>query len=88
MFAEAFSGYFVDFGETVVIGTSTGTAIVDAAVDEFSRVLASAVILTAAATEFPAAAAGQSATVRGVSYTVRTVEPDGTGIVSLRVSKP
>jgi hypothetical protein len=87
-FVEQLAGYFADFGETVAVGTSTAPAIVDMAVDEFNRVLTSAVVVTAIASDYPSAAAGQVATIRGVSYTVRSVEPDGTGIVTIRVSRP
>lgn len=87
-FAERFESYFAEFGEAVVVGTTTGTVIVDAAVDEYNRVLAGAVVLTATATDFPSAAQGDAVTLRGTSYTVRSVEPDGTGIVFLKVSKP
>jgi hypothetical protein len=88
MFAEHLSGYFSDFGETVAVGTTTGTVIVDAAVDDFNRVLASAVVLTAIAADFPGVAAGDPVTLRATSYTVRSIEPDGTGLVLLKVSRP
>jgi hypothetical protein len=87
-FSESFAGYFEDFGESVSIGTSTALGIVDAGVDEFNRVLASAVVVTAVVADFPAIAAGQAATIRGVTYTVRAVEPDGTGMMLVKVSKP
>ncbi len=88
MIAEALDGFFVDFGETVVLGTTTGTGIVDAPVDVYNQVLASGLELTVIADRIAGVAAGQGATVRGVSYTVRSVEPDGTGLAVVRLTKP
>ncbi len=85
---EQLEGYFTDFGEAVVVGTSTGTAIVDMPTVEMVDAYAREVTITAVAATFPAAAQGQTSTVRGVSYTVRTVAPDGSGLVQIQVTKP
>lgn len=85
---EQLAGYFADFGESVVIGTTTATAIVDLPTIEAADALARDVLVTAAAADFPSAAQGDSVTIRAVSYTVRTVAPDGTGLVNIEVTKP
>jgi hypothetical protein len=84
---EQLAGYFADFGEDVVIGTSSGVVIVDMPTIESADSLARDVLITAAASDFPSAAQGQAVTLRGVSYTVRTVAPDGSGLVTIEVTR-
>lgn len=98
MIAEALSGYFTDFGETVTWSGGTFTAIFDiqtaltndqfAAARYASETLAQAPQLTAIADDIGALAAGDTVTIRSTDYTVRTVEPDGTGLVLLTVTTP
>lgn len=88
MIQEAFAGYMTDFGEAVVFGTSTTTAIFDLPSAEFSDVIVNDPRLYCISTEVSSVASGQSAIVRGVSYTVRTVEPDGTGLTIMTLTTP
>ena len=87
-FVEMLPGYFEDFGEEITAGTSTFTAIVDVPVTDGLDTLYAAPVLTAIASDIGALAAGDSVAVRSTTYTVRTVEPDGTGLVLIRISKP
>lgn len=87
-FAETFSGYFADFGEAVTFGTSTVTALVDMPALEMIDVLARDILITVPEADVTGVAAGSAATVRGVSYTVRAVVPEGSGLASIFVSKP
>ena len=98
MIAEVLSGYFTDFGETVTWSGGTFTAIFDlptaltndqfAAARYTSDVLAQAPQLTAIVSDIGALAAGDTVTIRSVGYTVRTVEPDGTGLALITVTTP
>ena len=87
-FVEQLDGYFLDFGETVVMGTTTATGIVDAPVDAYNGVLANAMDVTIIADRITGVATNDSATIRGVSYTVRSIEPDGTGLALVRLTRP
>lgn len=97
-FSEPFSGYFADFGETVTWSGGSFDAIFDlptlmtadqtSASKYVSDTLAQAPILTAVADDIGALAAGDTVTLRSVNYTVRTVEPDGTGMVLITMTTP
>lgn len=74
-----------DFGVSVTLGAATFNAIFD---DEFTDPLgisASAPVLLGYATDLASAAPGDAITVDGDAYTVTSVEPDGTGMVRLRL---
>ena len=88
MIAEALSGYFTDFGETVTWSGGSFTAIFDVPVYESGQVLATTPILTAPSTDIGALAAGDSVSIRSTTYTVRTVEPDGTGLTIITITTP
>lgn len=85
---EHLDGYFNDFGESVVFGTSTTTAIVDMPTIEMVDALAREVLLTVPEVDVSGVSAGSTVTVRAVAYKVRTVAPDGSGLVQIAVTKP
>lgn len=85
---EHMDGYFVDWGESVVFGTSTSTVLVDMPTIEQLDSLAKEVVITAKDADVSAVVSGSSAIVRGATYTVRAVLPDGSGMTSIYVSKP
>lgn len=91
MFVEHLPGFFVDFGETVtfVSGTSTtvGTAIFDNGYAEAFDAAGQLPYLTTISADILGLGVGDTATVRGVSYTIRGFEPDGQGITAVRLEK-
>ena len=88
MIVEVLSGYFTDFGEVVTWSGGSFTAIFDTPVNESGQVLSTTPILTAPSADIGALAAGDSVSVRGTTYTVRTVEPDGTGLTIITITTP
>ena len=85
---EQLAGYFVDFGETVVVGTSTATAIVDMPTVDMIDALGRDLVVTVPEADVPGAAAGDPVTLRAATYTVRSVLSDGAGLATIVVSKP
>ena len=85
---EQLAGYFTDFGEAITFGASTFTAIVDVPTLEYDTALSAPLQLTAIAADIGALAKGSSITVRGTVYTVRQVQPDGTGLVTITATTP
>lgn len=85
---EQLAGYFVDFGETVIVGTSTAACIVDMPTVDMIDTLGRDLVLTVPEADVPGVAAGDSVTLRATSYTVRTVLSDGQGVASIVVTKP
>lgn len=83
---EQLAGYFADFGEPVVLGTTTATAIVDMPAIETLDALARDLLVTLPAADAVGLAQGDACTIRAVSYTVRAVVPEGSGLVSVFVS--
>lgn len=98
MLVEQLAGYFADFGEAVTWSGGTFDALFDlpvlmtndqmAAARYSSDVLSQAPQLTAILADIGALAAGDTVTIRSTAYTVRTVEPDGTGLVLITVTTP
>ncbi len=91
MFSEHLPGFFTDFGETVtfVSGTSTtvGTAIFDNRYVEALDAAGQLPYLTMIEADTIGLRLGDSASVRGVSYSIRGFEPDGSGITAIRLEK-
>ena len=85
---EQLAGYFLDFGETVVVGTSTATAIVDMPTIDMVDALGRDLVLTVPEADVPGAAQGDPVTLRSATYTVRSVLSDGQGVASIVVTKP
>ena len=86
MFAEDLPQFLADFGETVTrANASTFTAIFDAAYIDPLGVAGTEPAITALATS--ALVRSETLMIRAVQYLVRTIEPDGTGIVVARLSK-
>jgi hypothetical protein len=85
---EQLAGYFTDFGETVTFGAATFTAIIDVPTLDYDVALSAPLQLTAIAADIGALAKGSSITVRSVAYTVRQVQPDGTGLVTITATTP
>lgn len=87
-FVEHLASYFVDFGEAFTVGTTTATGIVDMPTRPTFDAVVREVSVTVPLAAVPGAGQGQAAVVRGVSYTVRSVEDDGTGVGILVLTKP
>lgn len=93
MFAEDLKPFF-DTGDFAVSGVYSGTGatikgILDASYDEaMGRLQSSRPLFTCATADVSAAAHGQTLTIGSTAYTIRGVEPDGTGITVLRLEKP
>jgi hypothetical protein len=85
---EHLAGYFVDFGEPVIVGTSTASAIVDMPTVDMIDVLGRDLVITVPEADVPGVAAGDPVTMRAASYTVRSVLSDGQGLATIVVSKP
>lgn len=90
-FVEHLSGYFGDFS---VAATLQGVAVTSGVIfdADYIEPLGNIVegkspMATAIASEVPSVAQGQSLVIGATTYTVRGVEPDGTGIVLLRLEK-
>lgn len=88
-FTENQALFFEDFGETVTVAGTSGVGIFDNA----SRVVLDGMVATAGPTltirqsGFPTVLRDAAVAVRGVNYTVRDVEADGTGIATLMLEK-
>lgn len=90
-FAEALTE-FVDVDEFATAATLQGVAVTSGVIFDngYAEPLGNVVegrapTALAIASEIPAVAQGQTLIVGGTSYTVRGVEPDGTGLVLLRL---
>lgn len=85
-FAEDLDAFFPDFGVDVVIGAATVRGIHD---NDFLTSLGvtagTGPVLLLPASDAASASQGSSITVAGTSYTITGVEPDGTGITTLRL---
>lgn len=88
-FSEDLTQYFADFGvpATLQAAAVASGVIFDA---EYAEPLGNLVegrapTATAIASEIPSVAHGQTLVIGGQSYKVRGVEPDGTGLVVLRL---
>lgn len=86
-FAEDFAPFFSDFGEAAVFGAQTVQGIFDTPSATALDVYGTQPVFTAPTASLAGVAAGTSATVRGVVYTVVGVEPDGTGVTLLRLER-
>jgi hypothetical protein len=90
VFAEDLAGFFevADFAVAALYnGATTVNGILDLAYLEplGNTVEGSAPVFTCAAASVPAAAHGDTLVVAGRTYKVQGVEPDGTGVVLLRL---
>jgi hypothetical protein len=85
---EQLAGYFMDFGETVIVGTSTASCIVDMPTVDMVDALGRDLVLTVPEADVPGVAAGDAVTLRAATYTVRAVLSDGQGVASIMVTKP
>lgn len=85
MLVEHLEGYFVDFGESVVLGTSTATGIFDAPYADALGVAGREFSLLCIGTDVASVAVGSSATVRGTGFTVRGVLPEAPDGVMVRL---
>ncbi|RLC36254.1 hypothetical protein DRH27_05480 [Candidatus Falkowbacteria bacterium] len=81
------SGYLATFGEVVTIGGGTCTAIFDYEYVEVNEVESKQPALTVLSTDATDAGHGDAVTVRGVGYTIISIQADGTGLVLLVLAK-
>jgi hypothetical protein len=92
-FVEDLSGFFKvsDFGTAALYnGATTVNGIFDAAyADPLGLAEGTAPVFMCATASVPAAAHGDTLVINGVTYTVRGVEPDASGlVVMLRLQAP
>jgi len=87
MFAEDFAPFFAEFGEVAVFGAQQVRGVFDTASASTLDVYGTQPVFTAATASLAGVAVGAGAVIRGVSYTVVGVEPDGTGITVLRLER-
>lgn len=91
-FTEDLSAFFRtgDFATAATWNSATVNVIFDANYAEplGNLVEGSAPIAIGRAADFVGVAHGQAITINAIAYTIRGVEPDGTGLVLLRLEKP
>ena len=88
-FAEDLTPFFEvsDFAEMVTVAGVTFAAVFDAAHVVGLEVASVRPMLTCRQVDVAGATIGSPAIVRGVAYTVREIQPDGTGVVSLMIER-
>ncbi len=88
-FTEDLTPFFAldDFAELVTVAGVTFAAVFDAAHVVGLEVASVRPMLTCREADVTGAAIGSPAIVRGVAYTVREIQPDGTGVVSLMIER-
>jgi len=75
------------FGEAVTVGGSAKTAIFDYAYAELNDVETMRPVLTILSADIPTAVHGTTVIVRTVTYTIKNIQDDGTGITVLILGK-
>jgi len=85
MFSGDFDVFLSDFGEQITLAGAPERAIFETPTAQALDVYGTAPTLTLRGTH--ASLTGQTAVVRGVSYTVIGVEPDGTGMTRARLER-
>lgn len=87
-FTEDLTGYFADFGFDAVVGGVTVRGIFD---NDFLTALGVAAgsgpVLLLPTASVGSAVQGGAVTVAAVSYTIASIEPDGTGMTLLRLQE-
>ena len=90
-FAEDLAPFFAtsDFGSAATIGAATVNGILDTAYLEplGNAVQGNAPVFLCRTADVASIAHGTSIVIAGVTYKVRGVEPDGTGVTLLRLEK-
>jgi hypothetical protein len=82
------AAFLSDFATAITVGGVSGKGIFDEAYAEAFGVASVGPQLTVRAADFPAAAAGQAVTVGARTFKIAAPpEPDGTGVVVLRLHK-
>jgi hypothetical protein len=85
-FTEDLTPFLADFGVSAVVGGVIVTGIFDNAfAAEFGFVAGSRPQLLVRAADVPSVAQGTAVTLPAGSYTVAALEPDGTGMLLLRL---
>jgi len=69
-----------DFGEPIIIGSLTITAIFDDGYEDALGTWVTTPVLTARTMDVTSYARGTALTIAGVSYTIAEQQPDGQGI--------
>jgi hypothetical protein len=89
MFTERLSGFMApaDFGELVTVAGVTFSAVFDAEHSVGLDVSGVRPMLTCPEADVAGVSVGAAATVRGYAYTVREIQPDGTGVVVLMLER-
>lgn len=87
-FTEDLSPYFVDFGVTATVDGVSARGIFD---NDFLTTLGvtagTGPVLLCKSADITSAAQGDTVVVAGISYTITSLEPDGTGLTLLRLQE-
>jgi hypothetical protein len=88
-FVEDLTPFFAldDFAELVTVAGVTFSAVFDAEHSVGLDVAGVRPMLTCPAADVAGVSVGAAATVRGQAYTVREIQPDGTGVVALMLER-
>lgn len=85
---EDLAAYLTAFGQPVTVGGVAGSAVFDEAYQEAFGIASAGPQLIAAAADFPDAAMNQAVAIGTRTFTVAAPpEPDGTGVIVLRLHK-
>lgn len=89
MFAEDLSVFFRDFGAQATLGAASVRGVFDNAFEDAGSlgVFGTQPIFTCATGDLAGVQVGQSATVQAVAYRIVGIEPDGTGISTVRLER-
>lgn len=77
----------VDFGSAATVGGVGVTGIFDAAYSDELGIAGTGPALRVPTADVPAVAQGTAVAIGAASYTVSSVEPDGTGVTLLRLQE-
>jgi len=87
-FTDDTSEFFSDFAEQVTIAGASVSAIFDSAYTRVGTLLSTTdPALWCKASDVTSVVRGTAVTVRGVAYTVRDIQPDGTGVTVLQLER-
>lgn len=87
MFTEPLDVFFTDFAELITVNSVEVQAIFDAAYTIGLDVASVKPVARVKSADVAAAAVGHTAVVRGISYRVADMQPDGTGTTLLELER-
>lgn len=78
---------FADFSTDATIGAATVRGLFNDGYSEFSGIAGSSPSLLVSSLAVPSAALGDAVVIGGTSYTIASIEPDGTGATLLKLAE-